>query len=279
LLVFVKLCSKGRAAVLALAVAAVCVTTCVQPADAGPDHVPAPKAVNIAAAGAADEQIDFLPEIENNILGTVYQGLIAMKPVPVDMKSKVVKQQVEVKEAKLRQENSKRAKEAADELFPGEKWQQVEDEIYLSPRRPVGKNSNFKDELKDAQTLKKFGSTVYLVPESSRQTGKKYDAIVNGLKFEFKDVGGNANTLETHFLRSRSQAPNVFINLETANLTKREVMGALYSARNSVTRVGPNGRIIKGYGNSNKFKGGRIIIKLKGQERLIYLNVNDLAAK
>jgi hypothetical protein len=60
----------------------------------------------------------------------------------------------------------------------------VEDGIYLSPRRPVGKNSNYKDELRDAQILRDLGSTVYLVPESSRQSGRKYDAIVNGMKFE-----------------------------------------------------------------------------------------------
>ena len=89
-----------------------------------------------------------------------------------------------VREAKRRADNAKRVKAAADHLFPGEKWKIVEEGIYLSPRRPIGENSNYKDELHDAQILRDFGSTVYLVPESSREAGKKYDAIVNGMKKE-----------------------------------------------------------------------------------------------
>jgi len=181
-----------------------------------------------------------------------------------------------VREAKRRADNAKRAKAAADHLFPGEKWKNVEDGIYLSPHRPIGKNSNYKDELRDAQILRDLGSTIYLVPESSRQAGKKYDAIVNGMKMEFKNVGGNANTLATHFLRSRSQAPNVFINLETSDLSRHEVMGTLYSSRNSVTHTGMCGKIIMGYAEMNKFHGGRIILKLKGHKNLIYLNVDDM---
>jgi hypothetical protein len=181
-----------------------------------------------------------------------------------------------VREAKRRADNAKRAKEIADHLFPGEKWKKAEDGIYLSPHRPIGKNSNYKDELRDAQILRDSGSTIYLVSENSRHAGKKYDAIVNGMKFEFKNVGGNANTLATHFLRSRSQAPNVFINLETSALSKHEVMGTLYSARNSVTHKDMYGKIIQGYTERNKFHGGRIILKLKGHKNLIYLNVDDL---
>jgi len=108
---------------------------------------------------------------------------------------------------------------------------------------------------------------------------KKFDAIVNGLMMEFKNVGGNENTLIAHFLKSRSQAPNVFINLETSNLTRDEVMGALYSARNSVTRTDPYGNVIKGYAENNKFSGGRVVLKLREHDSLIYLNVNDLKAR
>jgi len=176
-----------------------------------------------------------------------------------------------VREAKRRAENAKRAKEAAAHLFPGEKWMTVEDGIYLSPRRPVGKNSNYKDELRDAQILRDLGSTIYLVPESSRQAGKKYDAIVNGMKFEFKNIKGNANTLEIQFLRSRSQAPNAFINLEVSNLTRQEIISTLYGARNK-----PETEISRGYDYYNRFEGGRIILKIKGEKSLIYLNVDDL---
>ena len=163
-------------------------------------------------------------------------------------------------------------------MFPGEKWVKVEDGIYRSPRRAIGKNSNYQNELRDAQILRDWGSTVYLAPDDSRQPGRKFDAVVNGLMMEFKNVGGNENTLIAHFLKSRSQAPHVFINLETSNLTRSEAMGALYSARNSVTRTDPHGNVIKGYAESNKFPGGRIVLKIRGHDSLIYLNVNDLKA-
>jgi hypothetical protein len=177
--------------------------------------------------------------------------------------------------ARLRRENAKKAKAAANKLFPGEKWIKAEDGIYLSPRRAVGKKSNYEHELRDARILRDMGSTVYLVSEPNTE-GKKYDAIVNGLQFEFKNAGGNANTLITQFLRSRLQAPNVFINLEASNLTRHEIISALYGARNSVTHADRRGNIIKGYADSNRFSGGRIILKIGGQEGLIYLNVDNL---
>ena len=123
--------------------------------------------------------------------------------------------------------------------------------------------------------MRDWGSTVYLVSEPNTE-GRKYDAIVDGLRFEFKNVGGNANTLITHFLKSRSQAPNVFINLENSHLTQREAISALYGARNSKAHTTKRSITIKGYADYNRFAGGRIILKLKGHESLIYLNVDDL---
>ena len=187
-------------------------------------------------------------------------------------------QQEKAKAASWQKENARKAKEFADKEFPNEKWITVEDSIYLSPHRPIGAKSNYLDELRDAQILKSYGNTVYLAPEIRSSDFTQYDAIVNGEKVEFKNVSGNANTLETQFLRSRSQAPNVFINLETSNLTRREVLGALYNARNSITRTDPYGNIIKGYEDSNKFEGGSVILQIKGYDRLIYLDVNDLKA-
>jgi len=175
------------------------------------------------------------------------------------------------KEREFKCENARKAKIIADQEFPEEKWKTVEDGIYLSPNRPIGAKSSYKDELSDAQILRSFGGTVYLVPDVRSIAGKKYDAIVNGLKFEFKNVGGNANTLEHQFLRSRSQAPNVFINLETSNLTEKQIMSTLYGARNKA-ETGTS----HGYSYYNKFHGGRIILKIKGQDRLLYVNVDDL---
>jgi hypothetical protein len=178
-------------------------------------------------------------------------------------------------EVKRQQENAEKAIILAEELFPNEKWILVEDGIYVSSRRPIGKNSNYAAELRDAQILRDVGNVVYLVPDNTRSAGRKYDAIVSGEIFEFKNIGGNENTLVTQFLRSRSQAPNVFMNLETSNISRKEVLKALHNAINSVTRTDQNGNIIKGYEEKNKFKGGKIIIKLNGDKTLILLNVDD----
>jgi tRNA U34 5-methylaminomethyl-2-thiouridine-forming methyltransferase MnmC len=108
--------------------------------------------------------------------------------------------------------------------------------------------------------------TVYLAPEERSKPNKKYDAIVNGMMVEFKNMhGASFRTLKDHFLDSREQAPNVFINLEKSPLTKHEIINTLYATRNSVD-----------YGKKNKHKGGKIILKIKGQRNLIYLNVDDL---
>jgi hypothetical protein len=169
---------------------------------------------------------------------------------------------------------AQKAKQAAAKLFPHENWIKVEPGIYRSPRRAIGKKSNYPDELRDAQILRDLGSTIYLTPEVRSDREKKFDAIVDGLIFEFKNVSGNMSTLETQFLRSRSQAPNVFINLETSSLSRRQIMSALYGARNR-----PETAKTHGYAHYNKYKGGQIILKIREQESLIYLNIADLEAR
>ncbi|MCL1931157.1 MAG: hypothetical protein FWF55_05030 [Treponema sp.] len=173
---------------------------------------------------------------------------------------------METDTAKAR-ENAQRAREAAEKFFPGEKWVKVEDGIYLSPRRPIGKKSNYPDELRDAQILRDGGSTVYLAPEVRSDKKKKFDAIVDGLQMEFKNMRGiSVRTLKSHFLDSRKQAPHVFINLEDSPLSKHKIIRFLISARNSPE-----------YDEKNRFpEGGSIILKIKGHRNLIYQEVNDI---
>ena len=214
----------------------------------------------------ADEQIDLLSENQHTIPNSGTQGLNVMTPPSARTRDEMLRQQAEAREARRLQENAKKAKAEADRLFPGEKWKKVEDGIFLSPRRPTGAKSSYKTELHNAQILRRQGSTVYLVAEDSRLPGKKYDAIVNGMRMEFKNQhGASTRTLRDHFFTSRGQAPNVFINLERSPLSRREAINTLYAARNSAD-----------YAKKNKFKGGRIILKIKGQSNLIYLGVDDL---
>ena len=167
-------------------------------------------------------------------------------------------------------ENARKAKEAADRLFPGEEWihkEEYGERIYVSSRRRIGNKSNFRDELRDAQILRDLGSTVYLTPEDNRQPGRKYDAIVDGMQMEFKNQhGASTRTLKDHFLASREQASNVFINLEDSPLTRKKILRTLYRARNS------DDFLKKSKGNI----GGIIILKIKGIDRLLYLDIDDL---
>jgi len=172
--------------------------------------------------------------------------------------------------AKEREENAKKAQETADWLFPGHEWIKVEDGIYRSSNKAIGKKTNYGNELRDAQILRDFGSTVYLMPERNDAPGKKTDAIVNGDRFEFKNVGGNTNTLEAQFMRSRRQAPNVFINLENSDITEKQALAALRRARNKQsTDASP------GYDHYNRFKGGTAILKLRGREKLVYVDIDS----
>ena len=105
------------------------------------------------------------------------------------------------------------------------------------------------------------------MPEDNRQSGKKYDAVVDGMQMEFKNMNGKSeDTLIEHFYSSRGQAPNVFINLEGSPLSKHKILSALIGARNSPK-----------YDEKNQFpKGGIIILKIKGSKNLTYQDVNNL---
>ena len=115
--------------------------------------------------------------------------------------------------------------------------------------------------------MRDWGSTVYLAPEVRSDPKKKFDAIVNGLRFEFKNMhGASARTLKAHFLDSREQAPHVFINLEASSLSKHKIVSALIGARNSPK-----------YDEKTHFpEGGTIILKIRGYRNLTYQDVNDL---
>jgi hypothetical protein len=174
--------------------------------------------------------------------------------------------------------NAAKAKATADRLFPGEKWIEVEPYIYLSPRRAIGAKSNYIDEKRDADVLKARGSTIYLAPEPRNTPGRKADAIVDRDEVEFKNMSGkNSQTLIDHFYKSRTQAPTVFINLETSPLLKQDIMSALYGAVNS-PKYEAKRREAEAQGKTF-YTGGKVILKIRGQERLIFIKVDSLKLK
>jgi hypothetical protein len=179
---------------------------------------------------------------------------------------------------KRRTRNATKARETADKLFPDEKWIEVEPYIYLSSRRPIGAKSNYIDEKRDADILKARGSTIYLTPEPRSTPGRKADAIVDRDEVEFKNMSGkNPQTLIDHFYKSRTQAPNVFINLETSPLSKQDIMSALYGAVNS-----PKYEVKHKEAETNGktfYTGGKVILKIRGYEHLIFIKVDNLKLK
>jgi len=170
------------------------------------------------------------------------------------------------------QENADKAEKAASRLFPDVKWEHDPklwgERIYIAPNRKRGAKSNFADELRDAQILRDLGSTVYLVPENTRiQNERQYDAIVDGLQMEFKNIRGESpETLIDHFYRSRGQAPNVFMNLEESPLSKHKIISIFIGARNSPK-----------YNEKNKFpEGGTVVLKISGHTELYRMDVDDI---
>jgi len=177
---------------------------------------------------------------------------------------KLPAQQAEAKEARCRQENERKSIEAFKKEFPNEKIEQDRGVLVASSRDR--KIDSYNNEIRDAQVLQELGNSVILTPELRSNTDKKFDAFVNGLAYEFKNVHGNSpRTLRKRFLESRKQAENVFLNLEKSKLQKRQIIGILRGVR--------NGGDYKKY---NKYKGGRIILKIRGVNHLIYLKVDDL---
>lgn len=71
--------------------------------------------------------------------------------------------------------------------------------------------------------MAKYGHYVYLVPEAG--SGKHYDAIVDGVPTEFKEVTGNLDTLGKQYKAALRQGCNVF--LRTSGKTHRAIYSKL----------------------------------------------------
>jgi hypothetical protein len=102
-------------------------------------------------------------------------------------------------------------------------------------------------------------------------SGSKHDYAIP-FTFYLKIVGmgkvtGDLDAVQKRFLESREQCQNVFINI-LSDLQKHDVINQIAGARQ-----GPK------YAKYNRFSGGKVIIKLKARESLIYLNVDGLKWK
>lgn len=129
---------------------------------------------------------------------------------------------------------------AARLLFPRETWTRIATRVYLAGTRAAqGVKSNserqkLQREVAQAMLLARYGHYVYLVPEAGR--GKHYDAIVDGVATEFKEVTGNIDTLGKQYKAALRQGCNVF--LRTRCKTRKEIYSKLIGETKILLRSG-----------------------------------------
>ena len=159
-------------------------------------------------------------------------------------------------------QNSRKAREKAQQLFPQEIWRETEERIFIAESRtPKSKNQQqtLEKELIQARILVRHGSAVYLLPESSYEDGKKHpDAIVNEYVMEFKTITGNIREVEKRFKESRLKADSVFFKIDS-HLSKEEVI-----------------RKLKVVIIQKAYKNGKVIAYFTENEKLYFWDVNDL---
>jgi hypothetical protein len=134
----------------------------------------------------------------------------------------------ETKEQQRREENAQKAREAAEGLFPREKWEVLEAGIFIAKSRmprSADQINVLEKELRQARLLVERGSTTYLLPEVANPKEKrvKYpDAVVDGHVMEFKTVTGSIRQVEARYKEARAKTAYVFLKID-AHLTRHEV--------------------------------------------------------
>jgi len=81
-----------------------------------------------------------------------------------------------------------------------------------------------RKELRQASILAELGNSVYLIPEHGAYKETFKDAVVNGVLYEFREIKGNARTLEWEFgyaKEKKGSDTNIFISIES-NISKDE---------------------------------------------------------
>jgi len=158
-------------------------------------------------------------------------------------------------------QNSQKAREKAQQLFPEEIWDKLEKGIFIAKSRmPKSKNQKqtLEKELIQARILAEHGSTIYLLPESSHEDGKKHpDAIVDEYVMEFKTITGSIRQIEERFKESRLKADSVFFKIDS-NLKKDDIINKL-----------------KWIIMQKSYCGGKVIVYITENGKLYFWDIND----
>jgi len=145
--------------------------------------------------------------------------------------------------------NAKKAYQAANILYPHEKWELLEAGIFIAKSRmprSAEQINTLEKELRQARVLIERGSTIYLLPENPRhgEKQKKFpDAIVDGNIMEFKTITGSLRQVEVRYKEARAKATFIFIKID-AQISRHEFTRKLSGY---IKRKGFTGGIIIAY--------------------------------
>ena len=123
--------------------------------------------------------------------------------------------------------NAEKTRLKAQALYPHEKWEFLEDGIFIAKSRmprSAEQINTLKKELRQARILVNRGSTVYLLPETPPPGVKniKYpDAVVDGNIMEFKTITGSIRQVEARYKEARKKTKYIFM-LINANISKHD---------------------------------------------------------
>ena len=164
----------------------------------------------------------------------------------------------------MQEKNAKKTELVAKGLYPHEKWELLENGIYIAKSRMPrsAEQINVLDkELEQARILVSRGSTVYLLPEADHPKikRKKYpDAVVDGYVMEFKTVSGNKRKIKEKYKEAREKADNVFLQIDSP-----------FSQKTIVSKLSGT---IRGKG----YETGLIWVYFSHSDKMAYWSVKDL---
>ena len=154
-----------------------------------------------------------------------------------------------MQETSKQQDNAEKARQTAINLYPREKWQLLENSIFIAKSRMPRSAEQIKvldKELRQARILVDRGSTVFLLPETPLHGQKriKYpDAVVDGFVMEFKTITGSIRQVEVRYKEARAKTAYIFFKID-AGLTRHEFTRKLSGY---INRKGYTGGIIYVY--------------------------------
>ena len=141
-----------------------------------------------------------------------------------------------------------RTKNAAQELYPSEQWEEKAKGVYVAKARtPKNKQQKtiFYKEFEMAKIAADNGHVIYMLPETSN--GKNPDVVMDGVLTEFKEITGGLKTVGKRFHEAMEQGKNIFLNI-TSDLSVQDVY-----------------KKIKGEIKFHGYKSGKVFIYLKNK--------------